>query len=60
MIWCNMICCGCRLIKMDPFNSRKPLFMMAKYLQIISNQTNNWGNSILNAIGLKDNGITNQ
>ncbi|KAM7362755.1 ectopic P-granules autophagy protein 5 [Cochliomyia hominivorax] len=60
VVWGAMISWGCKILTKEPQNARKPLIMLARHLQIISTQSESWGDGILGAIGFKKDVVTNK
>uniref|UniRef100_A0A1A9W6G3 Ectopic P granules protein 5 homolog n=1 Tax=Glossina brevipalpis TaxID=37001 RepID=A0A1A9W6G3_9MUSC len=58
LVWGAMISWGCKISVKEPQNVKKPLYMLAKHLQILSTQTESWGDSLLGAVGLKKEAVT--
>lgn len=60
IIWGSMISWGCRMLLTEPQNAKKPLIMLARYLQHSSTQSEGWSDGLLGAIGFKRDIVTNK
>ncbi|XP_011192881.2 ectopic P granules protein 5 homolog isoform X1 [Zeugodacus cucurbitae] len=59
LVWCAIISRGCQLL-CETQNVKKVLFMFASYMCLTSAQSEGWGDTLLGAIGLKTDVVTNK
>lgn len=57
LLWGLIISSGCKILKTNE-NSKNQLVTLARYLQVISTQSEGWGEGLLGAIGIKKDGIS--
>lgn len=59
LVWGLIISRGCKLLQ-ESQNIKKPLYMLARQLQIASTKAEGWSDGLLGVIGLKSENITNK
>lgn len=59
LVWGLIISRGCRLLQRSQL-AKKPLYMLARDLQIASTKAEGWSDGLLGVIGLKSENITNR